>query len=84
MEKLCLYIIVPYDIIIKGQKEILDLKSVNIIGLVTGWFEITQYDDKIAISISNLVKTTWLTRYPRPMEITHGQGSKFIGHEFIK
>ena len=73
MEKLFLCIIVPYVIIIKGKKEILNLKSVNIIGLVTGWFEITQYDDKIAISISNLVKTTWLTRYPRPMEITHDQ-----------
>ena len=34
---------------------------------VTGQFKITQYDDKIAITISNLVETTWLTRYPRPM-----------------
>ena len=51
---------------------------------VTGWFEITQYDDKIAISIANLVETMWLTRYPIPMEITYDQGSEFIGHEFIK
>ena len=34
---------------------------------VTGWFEKTQYDDKIAITIANLVETMWLTRYPRPM-----------------
>ena len=42
---------------------------------VTVWFKIFQYDDKRAISVSNLVETTWVTRYPRPMEITYGQGS---------
>ena len=26
----------------------------------------------------------WLTRYTRPIEITHDQGSEFIGHEIIK
>ena len=34
---------------------------------VTGWFEITEYNDKRALSIVNLVETTWLSRYPRPM-----------------
>ena len=51
---------------------------------VTGWFKITQYDNKRLISIAELVETTWLTRYPRPMEITYDQGSEFIGHEFRK
>ena len=51
---------------------------------ITGWFEIAQYDDKRAISIANLVKTTQLYRYPRPIEITYNQGSTFIGHEFRK
>ena len=51
---------------------------------VTGWFEIAQYDDKKLISIANLVETTWLSRYPRPIEIMHGQGSKFIDNEFRK
>ena len=51
---------------------------------VTVWFEITQYDDKRAISIANLIETTWLTRYPRPMEFMYDQGSWFIGHEFRK
>ena len=41
---------------------------------VTGWFKITQYVDKPAISIANLVKTTWLNRYPIPMQITYEQG----------
>ena len=38
---------------------------------VTRWYEITQYDDKRVISITELVETTGLTRYPRPMEITY-------------
>ena len=45
------------------------------IDLVTGWFEITEYNDKRSISIANLVETTWLSRYPRTMVITYDQGS---------
>ena len=51
---------------------------------VTGWFEIGKYNDNRAISITDLVETTWLSRYPIPMEITYDQGSEFIGHGFIK
>ena len=35
---------------------------------VTGWFKITQYNDKIAISIAELVETLLLSRYPKPMK----------------
>ena len=42
---------------------------------VTGYFEIAQYNDKTAITIANLVETTWLSRYPRPIEIMFDQGS---------
>ena len=41
---------------------------------VTGGFEITKYNDKREISITNLVETTWFTRYTRPMETTYDQG----------
>ena len=51
---------------------------------VTGWFEITQYNDKRAISILYLFETMWMPRYHRPMEITYEKGSEFIGHEFRK
>ena len=51
---------------------------------VTGWFKITQYTNKIEISIANLVETMWLSRYPRTMEITYNQGSEFIFHNFRK
>ena len=47
---------------------------------VTVWFEIVQYDDKISITIANLVETTWLSRYPGPIKITYDQGKAFIGH----
>ena len=51
---------------------------------VTGWFLIEKYNDKRAISTTNFVETTWLSIYPRPIEITDDQGSDFIGHEFRK
>ena len=51
---------------------------------VKGWFEITQYDNKRAVPIANLVETMWLTRYPWTTEISYDQGSECIGHEFRK
>ena len=51
---------------------------------VTGWFEVVQYYDKIAITIANLVETTWMYRYPRPIKITYDQGKECIGHNFRK
>ena len=39
------------------------------IGPVTLWFEITQYNDKRLISIAKLVETTWMSRHPRPTRI---------------
>ena len=51
---------------------------------VTGWFEIAQYNDKRAISITDLVETKWLSRYPITIEIMYDQGSEFIFHKFRK
>ena len=36
------------------------------------------------MEIANLVETTWLYRYPIPMDITYDQGKHLIGHEFRK
>ena len=49
---------------------------------VTVWFKNVQYDDKIEITIANLVGTTWLSRYPITIEIMYDQGKEFIGHKF--
>ena len=51
---------------------------------VTGCFEVVRYNDKRVTTIANLVETTWLYRYPRPIEIKYDQGKEFIGHEFRK
>ena len=47
---------------------------------VTGWFEVTQYNDKKAMTIANLVETTWLVRYTWPVENTYDRGGEFLGH----
>ena len=51
---------------------------------VTQWFEISQYNDKRAISIADIVETTWLSIYPITIEIMYDQGSESIGHKFRK
>ena len=40
---------------------------------VTGFSDATKYSDKRVISIANLVETTCLSRYHRPMKITYDQ-----------
>ena len=49
---------------------------------ITGWFEITLYNDKKATSIVNLAETTCMVRYPRPVENMYDQGGEFLSHEF--
>ena len=58
----------------KKQKENLNIKAVTMIDPVIEWSEVTQYNDKRAMEIANLVEITWLSRYPRPMGITYDQG----------
>ena len=55
--KLCVDITVPYKILIQGREPII-LKSVTMIDLITGWFIITQYNNKKSMTIKNLVETT--------------------------
>ena len=67
MEKLCVYLIGPFVMSRKIQKEKLNFKYVMVIDPVTGSYELMEYNKKRAISIANLVETTWLSRYPRTM-----------------
>ena len=48
---------------------------------VTGWFEITQSNNKKARMLANLVETMWLVRYPWSVKITYYQGGELLGHE---
>ena len=58
------------------------IKSITIIDNVSGWFKITQYSNKKAMEVANLVETTWLVRYPWPVKITYYLGGEFLGHKF--
>ena len=56
-----------------GCHKIPELRCVTIIDPATGWFKIKQYDDKISITVANIVEQEWLARYPRPYLITQGE-----------
>ena len=49
--KICVDILGPHIMRGKLQKETLDIKAITMIDPVTGWFEITQYNNKRVISI---------------------------------
>ena len=66
--KLGVDLIGPYKIRRKGENPLI-LKAFTMIDPVTLWFEITQYNNKRAMNIANLVEMTWITRYPCPIEI---------------
>ena len=54
-DKLCVDLIGPYTIRRKG-KQPLKLQCCTMIDPATGWFEISQYDDKRSITIANIVE----------------------------
>eukprot|EP00957_Ditylum_brightwellii_P046389 3521383-Ditylum_brightwellii.AAC.1 len=45
---------------------------------VTGWFEITEIKTKRADVVSNVVETTWFTRYPYPTQVVMNRGTVFM------
>ena len=79
--KLCVDLIGTYNIRMKGRDTLIP-KSVTVIDPLTGWFGVTQYNYRKLMMIANLVETTWLSRYPWPLEITYGRGSEFLSREF--
>jgi hypothetical protein len=82
-DKMCIALIGPYTICRKGQKNLI-CKYVTIIDPATSWFEIYQYDGKQAITVANIAKEEWFSRYPWPTQVTFDRGLEFIGHEFKK
>ena len=80
-DKMCIDLIGPYKIRRKGQEPLV-CRCVTMIDPATGWFEICQYDDKRSITVANIAKQEWFSRYLWPSQITYDQGSEFIGHEF--
>ena len=72
---LCIDLIGPYQFG-KGKEQFV-LHCLTMIDPATGWFEIVQIPNKKAEEISNLIETTWLTRYPWPTEIVMDRGREF-------
>ena len=55
--ELCVYLVGPCKILSKGKYPLI-LKSITMIDPVTGWFEITQYNDKKSMMIVILLEDT--------------------------
>jgi len=60
----------------------LSLLVLTIIDLATRWIEIVRVPDKRSETIALAFDRTWMSRYPRPVNIIYDQGSEFIGSEF--
>ena len=60
----------------KGKHEV-KLHCLTMIDPATGWFEITEIDEKAADEITNRLEFTWLTRYPWPTEVVMDRGREF-------
>ena len=67
---------------IKVNKVELEFKALTCIDLITNHVEIIWIRNKTSHHIAEKFANCWLSRYPRPMECVHDNGSKFIGHEF--
>ena len=80
-DRLSVDLIGPYTIERKGQKP-LTLQAVTMIDPATGWFEIVEYDNRLAATIANLVEQMWLSPYPPPNIIRYDKGNEFLGHAF--
>jgi transposase InsO family protein len=80
-DKCCVDLIGPYKIG-RTDKTALVCRCVTMIDPATGWFEIHQYNDKRSITVANIVKQEWFSRYPWPTQVTYDRGSEFIGHDF--
>jgi transposase InsO family protein len=45
----------------------------------TGWFKMKEIPNKDSGTIANIIKQTWLTRYPWPTQIIFDRGKEFMG-----
>ena len=57
-----------------GEKENLKIKFITMIDAVMGWFKKLEYNNKCATTITNVVETICLNRYPWRTEIMYDQG----------
>ena len=60
-EKLCVDLIGPYMIKETKNKKKIVLWCITMIDPATGWFEIKEIKNKLAINVADIVEQTWLT-----------------------
>ena len=80
-DTLCVDMIGPYSITTKDDKE-LTLHAMTMCDPATGWFEITEVDNKKARTTATVLDQTWFSRYPRPKRCIFDNGNEFLGSEF--
>ena len=76
---MCINIIYLYKIRIKWGMYLI-LKAITIVEHINVWFKIAEYNDNKVMTIVNLVKIMWLTRYLCPKGIMCDRRSEFLGH----
>ena len=74
---LCVDLIGPYKFN-QFKKEPIQMWVVTMIDPATGWFEIKDIPSKWADIVANIVKQTWLTRYPWPTKVVLDRGREFM------
>ena len=73
---MCINLIGPCTIRSKSQESL--LHCLTLIDPDTGWFEIAKIHNKSSHEGMDLLEWTWLTRYPKPMEIFMDCGTEFM------
>ena len=57
-----------------GKKE---LKAFTAIDPATSWVELSAIPNKGADTVMDAFHNSWLTRYPRPIQVTFDNGTEF-------
>jgi transposase InsO family protein len=72
----------PWTLSVGDQK--LTFSALTMVDMVTNIVEVVRVSNKTAAHVAMQFENTWLSRYPRPMNVIHDQGGEFIGHKFLQ
>ena len=60
----------------------LKFMALTMIDMVTNLVEVVRIDNKSAAHVAMHFENTWLSKYPRPLNVIHDQGGEFVGYDF--
>jgi transposase InsO family protein len=72
----------PWTLSVGEQK--ISFSALTMIDMVTNLVEVVRVHNKTAAHVAMQFENTWLSRYPRPMNVIHDQGGEFIGQKFLQ